>query len=122
MEEAQGSSPCSSTLLLLFDQLGSFFGGLVAGEGSFVVQDLPQRFVQSGDPQRVFIMQISLASRDRPLLVGLQTLIGGGVFDAPRRKAQWQPMSTLSVRSRDVHRSRTIPFMDRFLPAQCEAD
>jgi len=57
-----------------------------------------------------------MASRDRSLLEELRSLLGfGSITDYERRKANWEPMSALSVNSRRAHVTSTMPFMDAFL-------
>jgi hypothetical protein len=65
-----------------------------------------------------FVFQLSMAARDRPLLAELRALLGfGSITDHPRRRPEWQPISTLSVSSRKAHFAATIPFMERHLLA-----
>lgn len=95
---------------------GFFFGGLVAGEGSFIVTRGAGR--ADGSRSLRFVFQVSMATRDRPLLTELRSLLGfGSITDYERRKAEWQPMSALTVSSRKAHVAATIPFMDAFLLA-----
>jgi hypothetical protein len=95
---------------------GFFLGGLVAGEGSFVVTRGARR--TDGSRALRFVFQLSMASRDRHLLEDLRALLAfGSITNYARRKPNWEPMSTLTVNSRKAHVAATIPFMDAFLLA-----
>jgi LAGLIDADG endonuclease len=91
-------------------------GGLVAGEGSFVICGRGCDFVATGSPRLRFVFQVQMASRDRALLEQLQAFLGAGsIYDSPPRKSHWQPNSTFAIRSLDTHRTTTIPFADEYL-------
>jgi hypothetical protein len=62
------------------------------------------------------VFSVAVAQRDRNLLEGLQTFLGAGcIYDRPRRKAHWQPVSTFCIASRKANLQRVVPFADRFL-------
>ena len=112
------SSRVSSTLgsfLALVQGAGFLLGGLVAGEGSFVVSRL--RLVRAdGSPRLRFIFCVTLASRDRALLAALRTFLGtGSIQDRQPPKDHWQPTSEFRVSSHRAHRAVTIPFAEHFL-------
>lgn len=95
---------------------GFFLGGLVTGEGSFIVTRGPQ--LADGERALRFVFSVTMASRDRPLLLGLRDAIGrGSVRDSEPQKPHWQPRSVLTINSRRAHVDATIPFMDAFLLA-----
>jgi hypothetical protein len=63
----------------------------VAGEGSFVAtRALPNRV--DGSTRSRVVFKTGVASRDRPMLLALQALLGGNgsVQDLPPAKAHWQ--------------------------------
>jgi hypothetical protein len=94
--------------------VGFSLGGLVAGEGSFYVAALRARFAD-GTPRKRFCFQLSMASRDRGLLVALQRFLGvGSIRDEPAR-GRWLPVSRFSIKSHRAHRAVTIPFAERYL-------
>ncbi len=120
MEEAEGSSPSSSTLVdalaTTFAAAGSFLGGLVAGEGSFLVTRKLPPFA-NGDPRLRFVFSVSMADRDRDLLVALQSFLGVGSVTALRpRNERWLAQTRYVANSIRSHRSAVIPFAERFLP------
>ena len=126
MEEAGGSIPPSSTnpqfatLAEAHARAGRFFGGLVAGEGSFSVVRLPASRVDGSERLR-FVFSITMAQRDRALLESLRAFLGtGSLRDAPARRAHWQPTTQLVVNGRRSHRLATIPFALAFLPPTSE--
>ena len=93
-----------------------FLGGVVAGEGTFVVT-LGNRMA-SGERALRFVFQLTMASRDRSLLESLRGQLGfGSINDRAARRSHWQPSSTLSIASRKAHLAATIPFMDAYLLA-----
>lgn len=93
-----------------------FLGGLVAGEGTFVVTLGNTRV--DGDRALRFVFQLTMASRDRALLKALREHLGfGSINDRAPRKSHWQPSSTLTVASRKAHLAATVPFMDAYLLA-----
>lgn len=139
MEEAGGSSPPSSTYKVVqASWLASYFmakwcsdlraasftlAGFVAGEGSFVVtRALPNR--ADGSARSRFVLKVGVASRDRPLLLALQALLGGqgSIQDLPPAKAHWQPHSAYSINSRLRIRTVVIPFFDQFLLRSAKRD
>jgi hypothetical protein len=108
MDEARGSSPRISTLR------GDEFalGGLIAGEGTFVVTTASRPF-RDGTPKLRFVFELRMATRDRALLEKLQATLGyGSVYDSPPRRHHWQPISTLNIASRRAHHAATIPFAE----------
>lgn len=115
MEEVRGSIPLRSTFWDVLDHVGSTLGGVAAGEGSFFTARVNVPFA-SGAERRRFVFQVSMASRDRPLLVALWNYLGhGSLRDPPARRAGWEPMTTLTVNSHRAHLSATVPFAERFL-------
>ena len=93
---------------------GFFLGGLVAGEGSFIVTTTAP--AASGAQRLRFVFKLSMATRDRSLLTELRDVLGfGSILDQASRRAHWQPMSSLTINSRKAHFASTIPFMDEFL-------
>jgi hypothetical protein len=91
-------------------------GGLVAGEGCFCVGSANGETFSDGSARLRFRFQVSMASRDRPLLESLRGFLGHGVLiNAPPRKSHWQPITTFSIVSMKVHHIATIPFAERYL-------
>jgi LAGLIDADG endonuclease len=118
MDEAEGSSPSSSTHFGHIDmRLGAMLGGFVAGEGWFsVTRRLPP--FQDGTPKLRFTFGVTVATRDLPLLMQLRALLGFGSIHTVRpRQPHHQPLSTLTVASLRAHHAATIPFAETFLPA-----
>ena len=90
-------------------------GGFVAGEGCFVNSPLRKTY-RDGAPNRRFLFQVAVASRDRPMLDALREYLGfGSIRTAPPLREHWQPQCVYSVNSRRAHFSATIPFMERYL-------
>ncbi len=121
MEEVAGSIPASSTTLFgglcdTLDMVGFTLGGLVAGEGSFIITTKQPPF-KDGSPRLRFVFSLSMASRDRALLESLQGALGvGSICDSERRHTSWLPASCFTVNSLKAHQAATIPFFDRYLP------
>jgi len=118
MEKAEGSSPSSSTLAepsVDRRRLGFAFGGLVAAEGTFTTSRLrPDR--ADGSSRTRFIFAVTMAQRDRALVVALRDFLGAGsLTDRPPRNARWQPTVTLTISGRRSHHGVTIPFADSYL-------
>jgi len=79
-----------------------------------MVHDVGMR--TDGTARLRFRFAVQVASRDRPLLETLKTLLGvGTIRDELARKSHWQPMSRFEVTSRREHRAAVIPFADQFL-------
>lgn len=120
-QEVASSNLVSSTLCCLITTIqlvGDTLGGLVAGEGSFVITRKVKPFA-NGSPRKRFVFQLSMAARDRPLLVATRNFLGfGSITDHPRRRPEWQPMSTLTISSIKGHRHSLIPFCDAYLPKE----
>jgi hypothetical protein len=115
MHEAGGSSPPSSTGADV-DRLGFMLGGVVAGEGSFCITRQTKRFVADGSIRKRFVFSVAMATRDRPLLEALHSLLGvGSLRDEPARSSRLQPVTTLTVNSARSHRAALIPFAERYL-------
>lgn len=94
----------------------AFLGGVVAGEGCFTASTTG--VYPDGSPRRRFVFLVTMASRDRALLVALRSHLGfGSLRDAPGSRSKWLPTSTLTVNSRRAHFEATIPFGERYLPA-----
>jgi hypothetical protein len=118
MEKAEGSSPSSSTLAepsAEWRRLGFAFGGVVAAEGTFTTSRLrPDR--ADGSPRTRFVFALTMAQRDRPLVVAMRDFVGAGsLTDRPPRRARWQSTVTLTISGRRSHHAATIPFADRYL-------
>jgi hypothetical protein len=118
MEKAEGSSPSSSTLSEPSAdrrRLGFAFGGLVAAEGTFTTSRLrPDRV--DGSPRTRFIFALTMARRDRPLVLALRDFLGAGsITDRPRRNERWQPTVTLTISGRRSHHAVTIPFAEVYV-------
>lgn len=125
MDEVARSIRVGSTLgglAATWRALGFFFGGLVAGEGTFCVSKRGS-FFKDGSPRLRFVFQVSLASWDRPLLEALQRYLGcGSICDQTAGKEHWQPKSTYTLASQRAHRAVTIPFAERFLLPSAKSD
>src|SRR4051812_17361092 len=121
MEEVARSIRVSSTnvvqaLSLSWVFAGHFFGGLIAGEGSYLETTNGDRFV-SGEVRKRFIFSLTLASWDQELVEALRAFLGvGGVYARAAVKAHWQPTTTIRVQSHTAHRKIVIPFSEAFLP------
>jgi hypothetical protein len=116
MDEAVGSIPTSSTSTLVeaLHLVGGFFGGLIAGEGSFLVTSVGSR--ADGTERLRFRLSVRMASWDRPLLEALRRFLGvGSIHDAPPARIGWQPSATYTVGSRRAVEHRVLPFADRYL-------
>ena len=99
----------------LVERVGYTLGGFVAGEGTFVVTRKQPPYAD-GSPRLRFVFQVTVATRDRPLLEALHQFLGlGSLRDTPRRSERWLPQTTLVVNSLRAHHAATIPFADRFL-------
>jgi hypothetical protein len=110
------SPPLFSSFLDGWRSVGFFLGGLVAGEGSFVVTTAQPPF-RDGAPRLRFVFQLSMATRDRLLLEAMQGFLGcGSISDHPPRRAGWEPISAFTVSSRRAHFRSTLPFGDHFMP------
>ncbi|MEX2659690.1 MAG: LAGLIDADG family homing endonuclease [Acidimicrobiales bacterium] len=125
MEEAEGSSPSSSTLHGLAGALrcvGFTLAGFVAGEGSFcVTRRLPP--YADGSIRRRFIFTCTVADRDRALLLALQHFLQhGSIADRPPARRSWQPTTTFTIGSNPAHHAATIPFADTFLLPSAKRD
>ncbi len=108
-----GSSPIASTS---GSPSPSAIAGFVAGEGSFSVttDDPPTR--KDGSRRLRFVFGVAIASRDRPLLVAMQAMLGVGCIEERRSSnPRWQPISRYSISSRLAHRNVTIPFFEEHL-------
>jgi hypothetical protein len=102
-------------LIRFVDCVGFTLGGFIAGEGSFIITR-QSRLAIDGTPRPRWVFQVTVATRDRHLLVALQQLLGvGSIADRSRRKAHWQPTSTYAVTSQRAQRDRVIPFAHRYL-------
>lgn len=117
MDEAEGSSPSSSTLNLggAAIDIGFSMAGLVAAEGTFVVSRT-RRTRQDGSSVLRFVFAVSMATRDRVLLERLRSFLGAGsLSDRPPRDSRWLPISTFTINGRRTHHAVTVPFAERFL-------
>jgi hypothetical protein len=92
MEEVRSSILLSSTALLeawweAYRVAGSFFGGLLAAEGSFFTTTNNGTF-STGERRRRFVLSLSLTQWDRELVVALQAFLGVGHLRdlAPQRQ------------------------------------
>lgn len=90
-------------------------GGLVAGEGCFcITRKLPP--FADGSTRLSFRFQVTMASRDRPLLEALRDHLGyGSIHDTRPQRATWQPTSTFTIGSLTAHHAATIPFSEQYL-------
>jgi hypothetical protein len=102
-------------LLGALDAVGFTLGGLVAGEGSFMITERRRRFADGSACLR-FRFQVTLASRDRSLLEALRGFLGvGSIRDVAPQKATWQPTSVYEVASLRSATGVITPFADRYL-------
>jgi hypothetical protein len=119
MEEVESSILSSSTLRVASPAdraVGFFLGGLFAGEGYFSATPRVERLAE-GSPRMRFRFGISLAARDRDLLVTLQdVLTAGSIYVRRGAREHHQPIATLLISSRIDHHRATIPFAEVFLP------
>jgi hypothetical protein len=80
MDEAEGSSPSSSTgnePRADRRRLGFAFGGLVAAEGTFrTSRRRPDR--RDSTPRARFVFALTMARRDESLVLGLRDFLGAG--------------------------------------------
>ena len=121
MEGVARSIRVSSTFSFL-EQAGFALGGLVAGEGSFLIRPSPKPFAD-GSPRLRFGFQVKMARRDRPILEALRTFLGvGAVGDSPARRREWQPESAYNVNSIKSARTAVIPFAERYLLPNAKRD
>jgi hypothetical protein len=98
----------------MVDAVGFTLGGFVAGEGCFTTKRLEP--FRDGSPRSLWLFQVAVATRDRPLLEALRVFLGAGaITDAQRRREHWQPISTFSVSSRRALREHVVPFADGYL-------
>jgi hypothetical protein len=89
---------------------------VVAGEGSFWSTAATPALRKDGSPRVRFVFAISMASRDRKLILALREFLGvGALEEIPSPKERWLPQTRLTVGSRLAHRMATIPFADEFL-------
>lgn len=110
IQGAAGSSPARSTELL-----GFTLAGFVAGEGYFSVLRTT-RIHTNGDPVKQFLFAVTVRSSDVGMLETLRDFVGAGwIRHDPRRRANWKPLSTYSIKSLKAHQEATIPFADRYL-------
>ena len=99
----------------MWNRIGFTLGGLVAGEGSFIVTT--RGTLADGAQNLRFVFQVSLATRDRSQLDALRHFLGyGSVYEQPPRRNGHQPMSVFTIASRKGHHAATIPFAERFIP------
>lgn len=93
------------------------YGGLVAGEGSFYVQERGRGFFADGSPRLRFAFKVTMAERDRALLQGLRDFLGAGALrdDTPPRLPHWLPTVTFAITAERTHLAVTIPFGERYL-------
>jgi hypothetical protein len=97
-------------------------GGLVAGEGCFATVYRQANF-RDGTPRLRFIFQVTMASRDRPLLKTLQVFLGAGrITDIQPRNPNWLLCSRFEILDSRVHHRVTIPFAETFLLPSAKRD
>jgi hypothetical protein len=125
MDEAEGSSPSSSTRSEPSAdrrRLGFAFGGLVAAEGTFSTSRLrPDR--ADGTQRTRFVFALTMATRDEQLVLGLRKFLGAGsITRQPPRRAHWEPTITLTISGRRSHNRATIPFADAYLLPSAKRD
>lgn len=139
MEEAGGSSPPSSTYILVEStgltrwftrsidawgrSIGFALGGFVAGEGCFTATSAGADRVD-GSTRTRFMFAVTVAERDRPMLEALQTFLDGrgSIRRYGPRNPRWLPQASYIVGSRKAIREVVIPFCDRFLLASAKAE
>jgi hypothetical protein len=91
--------PVLSSLLEVWDSIGFTLGGLVAGEGSFIITK--RGTFASGAPNVRFVFQVALATRDRGQLEALRRFLGyGSIYEQPSRRDGHQPMSVFTIASK----------------------
>src|SRR5262245_26111158 len=69
----------------MWECIGYFLGGFVAGEGSFTTQRLSP--YPDGSERKKFVFQVTVASRDRPLIEALAMFVGAGAISAAGGRA-----------------------------------
>jgi hypothetical protein len=94
--------------------IGFALGGLIAGEGTFVIS--PQkRPLADGSTKLRFRFEVGMADRDRPLLEALRSFLGVGSIRTEPPRGTWQPVARYAINSHRAHRAATIPFAETFL-------
>jgi LAGLIDADG endonuclease len=89
------------------DTLAAFFGGFVAGEGSFT---------RAGDPP-AFRFSIGLGAVDTDICQELRSFFGcGRIHVSRRRKSHYDDEVQFVISAMVEHLEVTIPFMDAHLP------
>lgn len=120
MDEVARSIRVSSTQFLpavlgAYRATSFILGGLIAGEGSFIVTTKQPPFAD-GTPRLRFVFQVSIASRDEALLKALRQCLGyGSIHTRPPERPGWQQMSIFTIASRKAHHAATLPFCEVFL-------
>lgn len=110
MEEAARSIRVGSTSDHAF-----MLAGFVAGEGSFGITQRQPPF-QDGAARLRFQFDVTVATRDRPMLEQLRTFLGfGSITDRRPRMPRWQPTSQLRVASIKAHLAATILWANEHL-------
>ena len=95
--------------------MGFTLGGIVAGEGTFCTANAMPPYAD-GSARTRFIFEVRMADRDLSVLRALRQFLGTGSINVqPAPRANWLPIASFSVHSHRAHRSRTIPFAERFL-------
>ena len=95
--------------------IGFALGGLVAGEGSFFVAQERRTFAD-GSPRQRFRFELTMTTRDRPLVLALRTYLGvGSIRHMPPGRKGWQSGIRLTINSHRAHRRVTIPFAEEYL-------
>jgi hypothetical protein len=95
--------------------VGFTLGGIVAGEGTFCTANAMPPYAD-GSARTRFIFEVRMADRDLSVLRALRQFLGTGSINVqPAPRANWLPIASFSVHSHRAHRSRTIPFAERFL-------
>lgn len=91
--EVRGSTPLSSTdFFPNLTLIGYTLGGLVAGEGSFLIGRRKEPFAATGEPRLRFVFLVTMAVRDRPLIEALRNFLGyGSIHETPPKKSHYQP-------------------------------
>jgi hypothetical protein len=96
------------------DALGFMLGGLVAGEGYFGTITTPKRF-QDGTPRLRFTFEVTMASRDRPLLEALHVFLSAGrITDVQPKNPKWLLCSTTGSSGSSVYGYAANPIVKRF--------
>ena len=120
VEHLHGMEGVASSNLVGSTQTGQCsrwaLAGFVAGEGWFTASAASSSTRVDGSVRLRFTFGVTVASRDRPILVALRETLGFGSFRTiPPRRPGHLETSSLVVSSRRAHFAATLPFMERYL-------